>query len=143
MTPSWLTCEILGVQLKGHRVCIVERRAVEGRNQVRCLLPCGLATYTREEYELYEMLVVDMVMEELRMKFCFIEGFQALITGVCALTQEWNISRGELDVLSALGLLSAQEVERSVVSAWNPVTGCHQAAELCRNCLQRVAAIDC
>ena len=35
--------------------------------------------------------------------------------------QEWNISRGELDVLSALGLLSAQDVERSVVSAWNPV----------------------
>ena len=36
--------------------------------------------------------------------------------------QEWNISRGELDVLSALGLLSAQDVARSVVSAWNPVT---------------------
>jgi hypothetical protein len=36
--------------------------------------------------------------------------------------QEWNISRGELDVMSALGLLSAGEVERSVVSAWNPVS---------------------
>jgi hypothetical protein len=36
--------------------------------------------------------------------------------------QEWNISRGELDVLSALGLLSEAEVERCVVSAWNPVS---------------------
>ncbi len=46
-----------------------------------------------------------------------------MLTGVCTPLQEWNISRGELDVLSALGLLSAQEVERSIVSAWNPVNG--------------------
>lgn len=35
--------------------------------------------------------------------------------------QEWNVSRPELDVLSELGLLSPEAVEKSVASAWNPV----------------------
>ena len=34
-------------------------------------------------------------------------------------------------MLSALGLLSAQEVERSVVSAWNPVISFPPINKLC------------
>jgi hypothetical protein len=51
---------------------------------------------------------------------------------VCNAGQEWNISRGELDVLSALGLLSEAEVERCIVSAWNPVSAPSTSAEDCR-----------
>lgn len=55
------------LQLRGHKVCIVEKRLVEGRNQ------------------------------------------------------EWNISRGELQVLLDLGLLTPAELESAIASEFNPI----------------------
>ncbi|MEW5307740.1 MAG: hypothetical protein WDW36_010116 [Sanguina aurantia] len=55
------------LQQRGHRVCIVEKRLVQGRNQ------------------------------------------------------EWNISRGEVNSLVELGLLEPEELERAILSDFNPI----------------------
>jgi lycopene cyclase CruP len=46
-------------------------------------------------------------------------------------TQEWNISRRELEVLTKLELLSAAELERAIVTEYNPARiSFHQGVEL-------------
>jgi lycopene cyclase CruP len=46
-------------------------------------------------------------------------------------TQEWNISRQELEVLTKLELLSAAELEQAIVTEYNPARICfHQGVEL-------------